>query len=148
VDPILARIMGGETLEAICARRGMPSVASVYNWLRRHPEFLERYRNAKAIAPDIMAQDACDRLRWVGERASWVLLRRTVRESDKRAARLTLKRHAPWTGPAEVTVAVVEPDGRRRVIYGDPGPPGSAPASGPPAEFDVAGLAPNGPPVS
>lgn len=118
VDPILARMMGGETLASICAEPGQPSVATVFNWLRRYPEFLARYRWAKDRAPDIMVGEACENLPWLGERASYALLRRTVRESDKRAARQSLKRYAPWTGPLEVTVAVEEPNGARRTIYG------------------------------
>ncbi|HEX3367074.1 hypothetical protein [Phenylobacterium sp.] len=131
VDPILAPMMGGETLAEICAQPGRPSVATVFNWLRRYPEFLERYRWAKDRAPDIMAGEACEDLPWLGERESYALLRRTVRESDKRAARLSLKRYAPWAGPTQVTMAVEEPDGVRRTIYGGAagvaGPVGTAP---------------------
>jgi hypothetical protein len=123
-EPIVGRLMGGETLEAICAEPGRPSVATVFNWLRRYPEFLARYRWAKARTADVMVSEACEDLPWIGERASWALLARTVRESDERAARLSLKRYAPWTGPKAVTVAVEEPDGTRRTIYGrvDGGP--------------------------
>jgi len=117
---ICARLMGGATLAGICAERGMPSVGTVYYWLRRYPEFLAHYRHAKAIAPDIMVGEACEGLVWEGERASWVTLGRTIRASDRRAARLSLKRYAPAAGPAELQVVVEAADGSRRVIYGGP----------------------------
>ena len=114
---ICAGLMCGETLAAICRRPGRPSVGTVYYWLRRHPDFLARYRHAKAVAPDHMVSDACQDLPWIGKRKSWALLERTIRESDKRAARLSLKRYAPPAGPAELTVAAEGPDGVLRVIY-------------------------------
>jgi hypothetical protein len=92
---ICARLMGGATLAQVCAEPWMPSVGTVYYWLRRYPEFLANYRRAKALAPDIMVGNACEDLPWLGERKSWPMLRRVVRESDKRAARLSLKRYAP-----------------------------------------------------
>jgi hypothetical protein len=116
---ICARLMAGMTLADICAEAGMPSVGTVFNWLRRHPGFLAHYRRAKALAPDIMAQNACEDLPWIGARASWVSLRRTIRASDKRAARGSLKRYAPHRGPLEVTVRLAAADGSERVIYGD-----------------------------
>lgn len=114
---ICARLMGGETLAAICRDDGMPSVGSVYHWLRRYPLFLEHYRHAKAVAPEIMVSEACEPLPWIGKRASWAMLRRTIRESDKRAARLSLKRYAPPMGPREVKVVVEAADGSVSVLY-------------------------------
>src|SRR5260370_854701 len=61
---ICARLMGGETMAQVCAEPGMPSVGTVYNWLRRYPEFLANYRRAKALAPDIMVGEACEDLVW------------------------------------------------------------------------------------
>jgi hypothetical protein len=122
---ICARLMGGETLAGICGPRGMPSVGTVYYWLRRYPEFLANYRYAKARAPDIMAQDACDGLEWIGKRKSWVMMGRTIRASDKRARRLSLKRYAPPAGPRRLTVRVAEADGAERVIYDGGDPAGS-----------------------
>jgi len=98
-DCICARLMGGMTLAEICAEPFMPSEGTVYNWLRRYPEFLAHYRRAKARAPDIMVGDACEQLQWTGARSSWVALGRTIRASDRRAARLSLKRYALPAGP-------------------------------------------------
>jgi hypothetical protein len=117
---ILDRLVLGEGLTAICRDAHMPAVGTVYNWLRRYPEFLEDYRHIKAMAPDAMLEAACENLPWLGERKSWPLLRRTVRASDKAAARLSLKRYAP-PGPAGVRAMVEEADGSWRVIYGADG---------------------------
>lgn len=127
---ICARLMGGMTLAGICREPGMPSVGTVFNWLRRHPEFLANYRRAKALAPDIMVGDACEHLPWIGERKSWPMLRRVVRETDRASARLSLKRYAPAEGPVVLTVAVEQPDGSVEVIYGAAGPAEDGPGSG------------------
>jgi hypothetical protein len=114
---ICARLMGGETVAQVCAEPGMPSVGTVYYWLRRHPQFLANYRHAKERAPDIMVGDACEPLQWTGKRSSWVALRRTIRASDKRAARLSLKRYAPARGPAALRVVAEGEDGSLSVLY-------------------------------
>jgi hypothetical protein len=98
-EMICGRLMSGATLAQVCAEPWAPSVGTVFNWLRRYPEFLANYRRAKARAPDIMVSQACEGLVWEGERQSWVTLRRTIRASDKRAARLSLKRYAPPPPP-------------------------------------------------
>jgi hypothetical protein len=115
---ICDRLVRGDTLETICRRRDMPSIGTVYYWLRRHPAFLANYRSAKALAPEIMQELACERLPWLGERRSWPMLRRVVRETDRASARLSLKRYAPDTGPPKLTVVLLEPDGSQRLIYG------------------------------
>jgi hypothetical protein len=114
---ICERLVMGETLAAICRRRDMPCIGTVYNWLRRYPEFLEHYRCAKAGAPEVMLELACEGLPWIGERKSWPMLRRVVRETDRASARLSLKRYAPPAGPRAVRVVVEEPDGSVTVIY-------------------------------
>jgi hypothetical protein len=121
---ICERLVMGETLAAICARRDMPSIGTVYNWLRRYPDFLQHYRWAKAAAPDAMLEVACAGLPWIGERKSWPMLRRVVRETDRASARLSLKRYAPAEGPAVLTVGIERPDGSVEVIYGAARPGG------------------------
>jgi hypothetical protein len=94
-DMILARLMSGQGLVAICRDPAMPSVGTVYGWLRRYPAFVVRYRWAKARVEYAMVGDACEHLPWIGERESWPMLRRTVRAAEKAARRLSLKRYAP-----------------------------------------------------
>lgn len=118
-NTIMVRVMRGEGLVAICREREMPSVGTIYNWMRARPELVEDYRRTRELIPDIMLEEACERLPWVGERKSWRMLRRTVRETDKAAARLKLKRYAPRQGPETLSVVVEAPDGAVRAIYGD-----------------------------
>jgi len=41
------RLSLGESLQGICKDEDMPSQATVYIWLREHPEFLEMYTRAR-----------------------------------------------------------------------------------------------------
>jgi hypothetical protein len=116
-EEICRRLAIGETLVAICRRGDMPCIGTVYNWLRRYPEFLEHFRAAKAFAPEFMLELACEGLPWIGERKSWPMLRRVVRETDRASARLSLKRYAPAAGPRAVRVVVEQADGTAQVIY-------------------------------
>ncbi|UOF78426.1 terminase small subunit [Caudoviricetes sp.] len=47
VDTICERLALGEGLAQICRDEDMPSQTIVYQWLNRHPEFLERYTRAR-----------------------------------------------------------------------------------------------------
>ena len=38
---------GNRSIRAICKLKGMPSKATVFRWMRAHPEFLEMYELAK-----------------------------------------------------------------------------------------------------
>ncbi len=117
-DAIMLRVMMGEALTAICRDRDMPSVGTVYNWLRRYPEFVEDYRRAKALVEEIMIEQAVEPLQPLPrERDSWVLLGRTVRAAEKAAGRLSLKRYAPTEGLSGLTVMVEAADGSRKVVY-------------------------------
>lgn len=49
-DYILAEMVEGRSLRSICAKdagKGVPTKKTVQNWLRTHPEFMERYRAAQ-----------------------------------------------------------------------------------------------------
>jgi hypothetical protein len=116
---IMGRVMRGEGLVAICREREMPSVGTIYNWMRARPELVEDYRKTRELIPEIMVEEACERLPYLGQRKSSPMLRRTVREADKAAARLKLKRYAPRQGPERLKVFVEAPDGAVQTIYGD-----------------------------
>ena len=116
-DAIMTRVMMGEGLEAVCRDPTMPCVGTVYGWMRRRPELLEDYRRSKAWVEEIMIEQACADLPWLGERKSWPMLRRAVRSAEKAARRLSLKRYAPPAGPSKLTVTVEEPDGTSQVVY-------------------------------
>ena len=51
---ICTRIALGESLEAVCRDPDLPAVATVYNWLRRWPEFARAYRLAREMQLDLI----------------------------------------------------------------------------------------------
>ena len=59
-DLICDRIVQGDSLRAISADEGFPCVATVFNWLRRHKEFLEQYARAKEEQADAFAEEILD----------------------------------------------------------------------------------------
>lgn len=113
---ICERLIVGETLAQVCRDPAMPCVGTVYNWLRKYPEFRDDVRGAKAMVEEAMVELACADLPWLGERKSWPMLRRVVKATERRARRLSLKRYAPPSGPADLTVEL-EDEAGRRVIY-------------------------------
>ena len=119
-DAICERLVVGEALESICRDPAMPSVGTVYNWMKRDPDFLARVRLMKADLAERMAEIACADLPWLGERRSWPLMRRVVKAAERAARRVSLKRHAPCDRAGGVQVVVRGPDGAKRLIYDGP----------------------------
>lgn len=54
---ICERIADGESLKAICSGDDMPSKASVYLWLTKHPEFSDMYVRAREDQADTLADE-------------------------------------------------------------------------------------------
>ncbi|MGA0606447.1 hypothetical protein ACO2Q0_10645 [Phenylobacterium sp. VNQ135] len=61
VDAICDRLVMAESLQSICRDPAMPSVGTVYNWLRRYPEFVKQYRLAKSLSRDVLVDQAVHR---------------------------------------------------------------------------------------
>lgn len=57
---LCALLAMGLSIRSACKGANMPSVATVYNWLARYPEFVEQYTRAKSDAADAMAEDIMD----------------------------------------------------------------------------------------
>lgn len=57
---ICERLADGESLKAICASEDMPSKASVYLWLTKHPEFSDMYARAREDQADTLADEIID----------------------------------------------------------------------------------------
>lgn len=55
---ICRRLMGGESLIAICRDEGMPHYSTVLNWARALPEFGEAYGEARRLAADYLFDEA------------------------------------------------------------------------------------------
>jgi hypothetical protein len=59
-DRICAEIASGSSLRTICRPDEMPAVATIFNWFRRYPDFLEQYTRAKEEQADAMAEEMLD----------------------------------------------------------------------------------------
>lgn len=57
VDSICGELCLGRSLRSVCDDEGMPTVKTVFNWLRVHEEFLQQYAKAKEESSDAMAED-------------------------------------------------------------------------------------------
>ncbi|HEY0435826.1 MAG TPA: hypothetical protein VGC92_04250 [Phenylobacterium sp.] len=114
---ICERLAMGESLTSICRDWRMPSIGTVYNWMRRHPGFVETVRLMKVGLADTLAEMACERLvQPERERDFEPLIRRTVKATERAARRVSLKRYASPEGPAELIVHLEDAAGER-VIY-------------------------------
>lgn len=86
---ICERLAIGESLTSVCRDPAMPAIGTVYYWLRRHPEFVERYRRAKSFARDLLVEAACEDAWGLGLRAG----RKVLKSYDRTIARLAPKRY-------------------------------------------------------
>jgi hypothetical protein len=94
-DAICVRLCLGETLASVCADPDMPSIGTVYNWLRAHPEFLQAYRRARELAFDYVLMTAVEAAPWLGSEArSMRGLARIERAARRRCAQIAPKQFA------------------------------------------------------
>ena len=54
---ICERLALGESLRRICAGDGMPSQATVFNWLKENESFLEQYAHARTMQAETMVDE-------------------------------------------------------------------------------------------
>lgn len=59
-DRLCTRLALGESLRTVCASRTMPSMVTVFAWMRKHPDFLSQYTRAKEESADAMAEEVMD----------------------------------------------------------------------------------------
>jgi hypothetical protein len=52
---ILLRIVGGESVNAICRDKNTPNISTIYRWLASNKEFCELYEKAKDDQADTLA---------------------------------------------------------------------------------------------
>jgi hypothetical protein len=95
IDELCGRLCEGRSLRSICKDEGMPSTATVFRWLREHPEFQEQYARAKREGvealvdeiPDIAddgSNDWMEKLNADGEQIGWTLNGEHVQRSKLR----------------------------------------------------------------
>ena len=56
-DAICLRLAEGESLLSICAEKGMPGRATVYQWLNANPPFADNYARARQHQADTFADE-------------------------------------------------------------------------------------------
>lgn len=59
-DKICSELAMGKSIRTVMSEEGMPSVATIFNWFRTKPEFLEQYTRAKEESADWMADEILD----------------------------------------------------------------------------------------
>lgn len=59
-DRICAEISQGFSLRTICKADDMPCVATIFNWFRKHPTFVEQYARAKDEQADSLVEEILD----------------------------------------------------------------------------------------
>lgn len=59
-DKICAEIASGHSIRTICSDESMPCVATIFNWLRVHAEFLAQYEKSKEEQADALAEEMLD----------------------------------------------------------------------------------------
>ena len=57
---LCARLSQGISLRTVCKGDDMPSAVTVFAWMRKYPEFLKQYEQAKQESADAMAEDCLD----------------------------------------------------------------------------------------
>lgn len=114
-DIICERIVGGESLRAICSDKAMPPASTVFRWLAAHDDFRERYTRAQEARAEAFADEIVsiadgsgdhnrDRLRV--DARKWVAARLLpMRYGDRIANRGDDKPEQPQTEQAEAPSA-------------------------------------------
>lgn len=57
---ICARLAIGESMRTVCKADDMPSMVTVFAWLRDKPDFLKQYEKAKQEASDALVEEMLD----------------------------------------------------------------------------------------
>ena len=95
VDEICAKLAEGNSMRSVCREKDMPSMATVFRWLREKPEFQEQYARAKEESADALfdeiqdiaddgSNDWMERLDKEGENNGWQLNGEHVQRSKLR----------------------------------------------------------------
>ena len=59
-DRICAEIADGKSMRSVCRAEDMPDKATVFKWLRDHPDFAAQYTAAKVESAEAHAEDILD----------------------------------------------------------------------------------------
>lgn len=84
---IYDRVCAGEALTTICAEAGMPSMSTLTNWRRRHPEFAEALEEAYEIRAELQFEKG-------------LAIADAVTPETAYATHVRLQHHRWWVGKA------------------------------------------------
>lgn len=59
-DLICEGLASGMSMRTVCKEETLPSMQTVFSWLRKYPEFLEQYTRAKAESADALVEEMID----------------------------------------------------------------------------------------
>lgn len=59
-ERLCGELATGVSMKTACLPDDMPSAATVFGWMRKHPEFLEMYTRAKQEAADALVEEMLD----------------------------------------------------------------------------------------
>ncbi|WP_216636662.1 hypothetical protein [Arthrobacter sp. OY3WO11] len=59
-DRLCEQLASGKSMRTVCAAEEMPSMTTVFSWLRTNAEFLKQYERAKAEAADSLVDEMID----------------------------------------------------------------------------------------
>lgn len=59
-ERICAGLACGQSLRTVCKDEDLPCVATVFNWFRTYPQFLEQYTRAKEESADALIEESLD----------------------------------------------------------------------------------------
>ena len=59
-DRICAELAQGKSLRTVCSIEGIPSIQTIFNWIRTKEGFVEQYARAKQESADAMADEILD----------------------------------------------------------------------------------------
>lgn len=102
---ICRRIVMGEALTRICRDEGMPCLVTVYNWMRRHPEFAQAYEQARELQAHLKFDQIWDEAEAATPRTAYLAQVR-ITALRWQAARLAPKAYG--VKPEAVVAAQVE----------------------------------------
>ncbi|MES2897683.1 MAG: hypothetical protein V4759_16795 [Pseudomonadota bacterium] len=94
-DAVCMGLIQGRSLASVCRDPGMPSIATVYNWLHRYPEFAAAYGISRRLQADLLS----DRLIEMGDWAGPSMLRAALKRARHRTAVLSAKAWDPDDRP-------------------------------------------------
>ncbi len=59
-DRVCQSIAEGASMRTVCAGEGMPSIATLFKWIREKPEFAKQYARATEERTEAMSEDILD----------------------------------------------------------------------------------------